>query len=40
MIAERGVDRVIEQISGITPDSQIGEEILSAYQTFQREYFT
>jgi len=40
MIAERGVEKAIEEITGITPESQIGEEILTAYNTFKREYFT
>ena len=40
MIAERGVDRALEEITGINPESAIGEEILSAYHTFKREYFT
>jgi mannitol-1-phosphate 5-dehydrogenase len=39
MIADRGVDRAVEEITGITAESQIGEEILSAYNTFKREYF-
>jgi mannitol-1-phosphate 5-dehydrogenase len=40
MIAERGVDRIIEEITGVAPASRIGEEILSAYDTFRQEYFT
>jgi mannitol-1-phosphate 5-dehydrogenase len=39
MIAERGVEEVIEEITGITPESQIGKEILAVYNTFKREYF-
>ncbi len=39
MIAERGVDRAVEEITGITAESQIGEEILAVYNTFKREYF-
>ena len=40
MIAELGVDRALEQITGIAAESQIGEEILGVYQTFKREYFS
>jgi len=40
LIAERGVSRVIEEITGIDPESRIGEEILSSYERLKREYFT
>jgi mannitol-1-phosphate 5-dehydrogenase len=39
MIAEHGVDRTVEEITGIAAESQIGGEILSVYNTFKREYF-
>lgn len=40
MIADRGIKNVMNEITGIDPESQIGKEILSAYNTFKREYST
>ena len=40
MIAERGAARVAEEIAGVEPSSGIGREILSAYDSFKREYLT
>ena len=40
MIAERGIENVMKEITGIDPESQVGKEILSTYNTFKREYST
>jgi mannitol-1-phosphate 5-dehydrogenase len=38
MIAERGVDKALTEITGIAAESRIGGEILSDYETYKREY--
>ncbi len=40
LIGESGVERVLEELTGIGADSQIAEEILSAYGSFKRGHFT
>jgi mannitol-1-phosphate 5-dehydrogenase len=38
MITERGIEDVMQEITGIDPESPIGKEILASYNRFKREY--